>query len=192
MTTRLDLIGNRSNFNYCIEDFAMPLARRVLNAFTAREVGDITGLSLPMINYLRREDMLVPSYGEGEGRRGRVRYYSYRDLVVAKLIQSLREAGVELSAIKKAIDCLREDRTWERSPESVPELLRFIYTDGRNVFLQTNGGTLEHLRADRQRAFAFVVHVGNLVAQVKASIPSRKRGNFALRNHPLLQDRHQA
>ncbi len=53
------------NFNYCIEDFAMPLARRVLNAFTAREVGDITGLSLPMINYLRREDMLVPSYGEG-------------------------------------------------------------------------------------------------------------------------------
>ena len=166
----------------------MPVARRLLNAFTAREVSDITGLSVPMINYLRREDMLIPSYDDGEGRRGKVRYYSYRDLVVAKLIQSLREAGVELVAIKKAIDCLSQDRAWRNAKGDLLEVLRFIYTDGQNVFLRKNDGTLEHLRADRQRAFSFVLHVGNLVSQVRALAPCRKRELFDLRNRPLVPD----
>ena len=164
----------------------MPIPQRVINAFTAREVSAITGLTLPMVNYLRREEMLVPSYGDGEGRRGKVRYYSYRDLVVGRLIQSLRDAGVELAAIKKAIECLRQDHIWRRSKDVVPEVLRFVHTDGKDVFLLRKDGSLEHLRADRQRAFAFVVHLENLVTQVKAAMPQRKRRHFSLRNKRLL------
>src|SRR5262249_45817358 len=143
------------------------------------------GLTLPMINYLRREEMLVPSHCKGEGKRGKVRYYSYRDLVVGRLIQSLRDAGVELVTIKKAVECLRQDHIWSRSKD-VPEVLRFVHTDGKDVFLLRKDGSLEHLRADRQRAFAFVVHLENLVTQVKAAMPQRKRIHFSLRNERLL------
>src|SRR5262245_19045004 len=87
----------------------MPVARRTLNGFTAQEVQRITGLSVHMINYLRRADILHPAYGSGlripkkTKRRGSVRYYSYRDLVAARLVHRLRENGVELHKLKAAI-----------------------------------------------------------------------------------------
>ena len=47
----------------------MPRPKRVLNAFTAREVNEITGLSRPMIDYLLRMDFLHPCYADGAPRR---------------------------------------------------------------------------------------------------------------------------
>jgi len=70
----------------------MPSPRKLLNAFPPREVSQITGLSLPMLDYLSRMGYLRPSYGSGPGVRGKVRYYSYRDLVIARIVQRLREA----------------------------------------------------------------------------------------------------
>ena len=74
----------------------MPTPRKVLNAFPALEVSRITGLSVAMIDYLSRSNLLRPSYGDTSGGRGKVRYYSYRDVVIARLIQRLREGGVKL------------------------------------------------------------------------------------------------
>lgn len=67
----------------------MPKPRKLLNGFTAGEVAAISGLSLHMVNYLAREAYLSPAYA-GEAARGKVRYYSYRDLVVARIVQHLR------------------------------------------------------------------------------------------------------
>jgi len=164
----------------------MPLPKRVLNAFTARELYKITGLSMPMIDYLLRMDYLKPTYGHGE--RGRVRYYSYRDLVVARVVQRLRETGVELSKLKRAIQNLSADAAWFPAGvddgASIP--LHWLVTDGKEVLLRHDDGFLDELKPNGQRAFAFIVSLGNMQEEVKQRIPPGKLKNYSMQNLDLI------
>lgn len=170
----------------------MPRARHHGNAFTAREVYSITGLSLHMINYLRRYDFLTPCYGDEVGRRGKVRYYSYRDLVVAKLIQHLRLCGVELKTVKEAVVSLRDSAHWNDLEEGAHASLRLLRTDGKNVFIEKEEGFLEYLRSDRQTAFSFLVNINSLASQVRECIPPGiRKNNFSLLNKPLIETKRQ-
>src|SRR5947209_17763792 len=98
----------------------MRFARNVKNAFTVREVSDITGLRPAMLNYLIRNEYLKPSYREDHDLperqkrrpRGNTRYCSYRDLIIAKTIQRLLDAGVQLIRLKEALYDLRADKHW--------------------------------------------------------------------------------
>lgn len=167
----------------------MPLARPVLNAFTASEVKTITGLSMPMINYLKRMDFLIPSYGKGLPKRGKIRYYSYRDLVIARLIQRLRDAGVELQTIKQAVERLRSDDLWSEIGDELPSTLSWLKTDGCDVFVERADGFLEHMRSDRQGAFGFLVNVSGLATEIREAIPpGPKRDNFSMQNRELLTE----
>src|SRR5215216_2144505 len=165
----------------------MPVAKRLLNAFTAAEVRDVTGISLPMISYLLREGYLCPHYGSGE--RGQVRYYSYRDLVIARVVQRLREAGVELRRLKPAIQKLAADEYWSAMVRKrmSSTALQLLVTDGKRVLLKSHDGFLEELNG--QRSFAFVVHLGSVQAEVKSRIPRRKRKDFSMENRDLIPER---
>lgn len=164
----------------------MPVARPVMNAFTAKEVSDITGLSLHMLNYLRKMGFLAPAYDAAAPRRGKVRYYSYRDLIAAKLVQKLRSAGVEIGVLKFAIAQLMDDRHWEKS-EGLPDAqLRWLITDGVEVYVNAGDGYLDVMSSSGQRAFGFLVNVGTLAAEVHSAIPiGEKRDNFSLLNAPI-------
>lgn len=163
----------------------MPVARNVLNAFTASEVSRITGLSEPMIDYLLRERMLSPSYGTGRGTRGKVRYYSYRDLIIARLIQTLRESGVQLGKLKRAVQALRADASWAGREDPTTRLI-WLISDGREVFLRNQDGFLDAVTGGGQRAFAFVVNLPQLEAEVRDAVPLAKRGHFDLLNRSLI------
>ena len=163
----------------------MPVARDVLNAFTASEVSRITGLSTPMIDYLLRERMLRPSYGSGLGTRGKVRYYSYRDLVIARLIQTLRDSGVQLGRLKRSVQALRGDGPWMGAQDPATRLT-WLISDGREVFLRNQDGFLDAITGGGQRAFAFVVNLPQLEAEVWEAVPPAKRGHFDLRNRSLI------
>lgn len=163
----------------------MPVPRKVLNAFPAREVSRITGLSLPMIDYLLREDLLRPSYGEEAGRRGKVRYYSYRDLVIARLIQRLREGGVQLGRLKAAVQTLCRDGPWVAKGDPMSRL-NWLITDGSEVFLRNDDGFLDALTGSGQRAFAFVVNLSQLEAEVRERIPAAQRAHFDIENRSLI------
>jgi DNA-binding transcriptional MerR regulator len=166
----------------------MPRPRKVLNAFTAKEVRDITGLTLAMINYLSRMDFLVPAYGGDTPGQGRVRYYSYRDLVVARLIRRLRLTGVGLVTIKAAVVRLRSDDLWEERARELPSALSWLKTDGRDVFIERADGFLEFMRGDGQGAFGFLVNLGSLASEVRAKIPpGDKLDNFTMHNRPLME-----
>ncbi|MBJ7439487.1 MAG: MerR family transcriptional regulator [Sphingopyxis sp.] len=163
----------------------MPIPRKVLNAFPARDVSKITGLSLPMIDYLLREDLLRPSYGEEIGRRGKVRYYSYRDLVVARLIQRLREAGLQLGKLKVAVKTLCRDAPWvDRGDPS--ERLNWLIADGNEVFLRNDDGFLDTMTGTGQRAFAFVINLNQLEVEVRDLIPAAQRAHFDIANRSLM------
>jgi DNA-binding transcriptional MerR regulator len=132
----------------------MPKPKRVLNAFTAQQVQQVAGLSVHMINYLAREGYLVPTYAQGSVR-GKIRYYSYRDLVVARIVQRLREVGIELKRLKRGIQMLSSDATWLKAGRV--RSIALLGTDGKKLFFPDENGSLVELTRDGQRSFAFVL-----------------------------------
>jgi DNA-binding transcriptional MerR regulator len=125
------------------------------------------GISYRQLDYWARTGLVEPSIRAAAGS-GTQRLYSFRDLVVLRVVKSLLEAGVSLQNIRKAIDTLRahgvEDlaaitlisdgtTVYEcRSAEEVVDLLQ----GGQGVFGIAIGGafkeikgTLSRLPADR-------------------------------------------
>lgn len=126
------------------------------------------GISYRQLDYWARTGLVEPSIRPASGS-GSQRLYSFRDLVVLRVVKSLLEAGVSLQNIRKAIETLRahgvEDlagitlisdgtTVYEcRSAEEVVDLLQ----GGQGVFgIAISGafkeikGTLSDLRAARQ------------------------------------------
>jgi DNA-binding transcriptional MerR regulator len=160
----------------------MPQTRKVLNAFTVREVSKITGTSIHMIDYLAREGYLGPHYDQGRVR-GRVRYYSYRDLLVVRVVQKLRESGLELKRLKKAIKLLSEDEAWSWKGNRSFDMLA---TDGRNLYRHHQNGSLVELTPGLQQTFAFVINVTKTQQEVLDKIGIEKRERYDLRNRALV------
>jgi DNA-binding transcriptional MerR regulator len=155
-------------------------AKKVLNGFSAAEIVSISKLSLHTVNYLAREGYLRPTYAKGTVR-GRVRYYSYRDLVVARIIQKLTATGLELKRLKRAIKLLSHDATWENTGQ-----LHLLATDGSHVFYHLKNGSLLELKPNLQQSFAFVLDVTRTSAETKRLVDDKRRRRFALENHPLI------
>jgi DNA-binding transcriptional MerR regulator len=158
-------------------------AKDVLNAFSAADVEKISGLSHHTINYLAREGYLRPSYAKARAR-GRVRYYSYRDLLVARIIKKLTNTGIELKRLKKALKLLNQEETW-----LLKEGRRFylLTTDGQQVYYYLRNGSLLELTPGLQQSFAFVLDVTQTRREVKQLITDDdKRRRFDLANQPLL------
>jgi DNA-binding transcriptional MerR regulator len=164
----------------------MPRPKSVLNAFTANEVTAITRLSRPMVDYLAVHGFLTPAYVEGPPRRrGRVRYYSYRDLVIARIIQRLRETGVQLRRLKAAVRQLNEHPDWIDKPTDAAAKIRWLLSDGKEVFIRNQDGFLDDL-ANGQRAFAFVVNLDQVESEVLKKVPAKKRAHCSITNSSLL------
>src|SRR5690606_32899926 len=125
------------------------------------------GISYRQLDYWARTGLVEPSIRAAAGS-GSQRLYSFRDLVVLRVVKSLLEAGVSLQNIRKAIETLRahgvEDlagitlisdgtTVYEcRSAEEVVDLLQ----GGQGVFGIAIGGafkeikgSLSHLPVDR-------------------------------------------
>ncbi|MGW9193976.1 MerR family transcriptional regulator [Micromonospora chersina] len=115
------------------------------------------GISYRQLDYWARTGLVVPSVRDASGS-GTSRLYSFRDLVVLKVVKRLLDAGVSLQNIRKAIDALRsrgvEDlagitlisdgtTVYEcRSPEEVVDLLQ----GGQGVFGIAIGGAFKEIQ----------------------------------------------
>lgn len=64
------------------------------------------GISYRQLDYWARTGLVEPSIRSANGS-GSQRLYSFRDLVVLRVVKSLLEAGVSLQNIRKAIETLR-------------------------------------------------------------------------------------
>jgi DNA-binding transcriptional MerR regulator len=115
------------------------------------------GISYRQLDYWARTSLVVPGVRDASGS-GTQRLYSFRDLVVLKVVKRLLDAGVSLQNIRKAIDTLRsrgvEDlagitlisdgtSVYEcRSPEEVVDLLQ----GGQGVFGIAIGGAFKEIQ----------------------------------------------
>ena len=125
------------------------------------------GISYRQIDYWARTGLVVPSVRDATGS-GTARLYSFRDLVVLKVVKRLLDAGVSLQNIRKAIETLRSHGVDDlagitlisdgttvyecRSAEEVVDLLQ----GGQGVFgIAISGafkeiqGSLSHLPGER-------------------------------------------
>ncbi len=159
----------------------MHFARTVKNAFTIREVSDITGLQPAMLNFLIRNEYLQPSYREDydfpkrqkRNPRGNARYFSYRDLIIAKTIQRLLAAGVQLIRVKEALEDLRADKHWLKLSRglSADRAITWMVTDGRKVYLQDQKTPfLRPLGNNRQTAFSFILEMTSVRSEIDQGI----------------------
>jgi DNA-binding transcriptional MerR regulator len=120
------------------------------------------GISYRQLDYWARTGLVVPSIRDASGS-GTQRLYSFRDLVVLKVVKSLLDAGVSLQNIRTAIDTLRahgvEDLSgltlisdgttvYEcRSAEEVVDLLQ----GGQGVFGIAIGGACREIEGSLTR-----------------------------------------
>jgi DNA-binding transcriptional MerR regulator len=138
-------------------------------------------MSVHMLNYLARRGYLVPNY-DRSGKRGRTRYYSYRDLVIARIVQKLLDAGLEISRLKAGIKDL--PTVAELSNDDVQNSFRLLATDGRSLFSIQRNGSLLDLTQQGQLTFAFVLDVAAAQAEVKKNLTPQQLAHFTLRNLP--------
>jgi hypothetical protein len=70
--------------------------------------------------------------------RGNAWYCSYRDLMIAKTIQRLVQAGVQLVRVKDALIRLRSDRHWivQNNGLTVDRAVTWLVTDGKRIYLR--------------------------------------------------------
>ncbi|MGV7122347.1 MerR family transcriptional regulator [Sphingopyxis sp. 550A] len=157
----------------------MPKVKDALNGFSVAEVHSISGLSMPMIDYLKRHGFLQPAYCSADNPRGRVRYYSYRDLLVAKMIQRFRDTGIQLSRLKNAAQRLSDDGFWPDG-ESPVGGLNWVVSDGRGVGFRDREQLQEEILGSGQQVFAFVLNVGELLRDIRSNIPDEKQALFSM------------
>ena len=139
-------------------------------------------MSYHMLNYLSREGYLVPHYGK-TGQRGRTRYYSYRDLVIARLVQRLLDCGLEIKRLKKDLKKLSRHPHWSEGRSS--KELGLLATDGRRLFFVEGDNKVLDLTGNGQMAFAFVLDVVAARNDVEASLTLDQKRDFDLINRPI-------
>jgi DNA-binding transcriptional MerR regulator len=115
------------------------------------------GISYRQLDYWARTTLVVPSIRDASGS-GTQRLYSFRDLVVLKVVKRLLDAGVSLQNIRRAIETLRSRGVGDlagitlisdgttvyecRSPEEVVDLLQ----GGQGVFGIAIGGAFKEIQ----------------------------------------------
>lgn len=97
-----------------------------------KTVSRIAELSMRQLDYWDRTHFIKPSIQEAAGT-GTSRIYSFSDLVQLKVAKTLKDRGVSLQKIRKAINYLEKNMPGGEKP-----LARFRFlTDGENVFVIT-------------------------------------------------------
>ncbi|GAA2529443.1 MerR family transcriptional regulator [Pilimelia columellifera] len=115
------------------------------------------GISYRQLDYWARTCLVVPSVRDASGS-GTQRLYSFRDLVVLKVVKRLLDAGVSLQNIRRAIEALRSRGVGDlagitlisdgatvyecRSAEEVVDLLQ----GGQGVFGIAIGGAFKEIQ----------------------------------------------
>jgi DNA-binding transcriptional MerR regulator len=141
----------------------------LVNWHTATQAARVSGLSVHMVDYLCRLEIVVPS-GSVSRSRGRARRYTYGDVVTMRVISKLLAQGVSVLRCKKALLALTRQR--KDGSQFLSE--RYLVTDGCDVLLKT-GGVLEAIGSG-QMSFAFVLDLAPIRKHVSAKLETRKAG----------------
>lgn len=135
------------------------------------------GITYRQLDYWARTGLVVPSVRDAAGS-GSARLYSFRDVLVLKVVKRLLDTGVSLHNIRTAVELLRA-----RGVDDLAELT--LLSDGATVYECTSQEEIIDLLAGGQAVFG--IAVGRVVREMTgtlAHLPSERAGDEVLPSHP--------
>ena len=118
------------------------------------------GITYRQLDYWARTGLVEPTVREATGS-GTSRLYSFRDILVLKIVKKLLDAGVSLQNIRSAVGALR-DRGVEQLAQTT------LISDGTTVYECTSTDEMVDLLQGGQAVFA--IAVGRQVRDVEGSL----------------------
>ncbi len=120
------------------------------------------GITYRQLDYWARTGFVSPSI-RGAAGSGTARLYSFRDILVLKLVKRLLDTGVSLQNIRAAIDQLRE--------QGVEDLANMtLMSDGATVYECTSPDEIVDLVQGGQGVFG--IAVGRVAREVEGTLAS--------------------
>lgn len=123
------------------------------------------GITYRQLDYWARTDLVVPTVRTAAGS-GSQRLYSFRDILVLKVVKRLLDTGVSLQQIRSAVGHLRE-----RGVEDLAQIT--LMSDGASVYECTSADEVIDLVQGGQGVFGIAVgRVWREVEGTLAELPS--------------------
>ena len=135
------------------------------------------GITYRQLDYWARTALVEPSV-RGASGSGSQRLYSFRDILVLKVVKRLLDTGVSLQNIRAAVGHLRE-----RGVEDLAEIT--LMSDGVTVYECTSADEVVDLVQGGQGVFG--IAVGRVVREVEGSL-AQLPGERAAELHPTPAD----
>jgi hypothetical protein len=161
-TGRIDL-SKASDFAYLQDDlFAVSQPWHDPNVgYRGTSAAGAAGISYRQLDYWDRTALVQPSV-RGASGSGTQRLYSFRDILVLKLVKNFLDAGVSLQQIRIAIKELRA--------AGISDLAKItLFSDGAKVYLFTSADEIIDLMDKGQGVFG--ISVGKVLDEVEATLP---------------------
>lgn len=109
----------------------------------------IAGITYRQLDYWARTELVVPSI-RGAAGSGSQRLYSFKDILVLKIVKRLLKAGISLQNIRVAVDHLRQ--------HGVQDLANItLFSDGTSVYECTSAEDVIDLLQGGQGVFGIAV-----------------------------------
>ncbi|MAU84923.1 MerR family transcriptional regulator [Gordonia sp. Z-3] len=109
----------------------------------------IAGITYRQLDYWARTSLVVPSI-RGAAGSGSQRLYSFKDILVLKIVKRLLDTGISLQNIRVAVDHLRQ--------RGVEDLARItLFSDGTTVYECTSAEEVVDLLQGGQGVFGIAV-----------------------------------
>jgi DNA-binding transcriptional MerR regulator len=127
------------------------------------------GITYRQLDYWARTGLVEPTIRAATGS-GTQRLYSFRDVLVLRVVKRLLDAGVSLQNIRAAVATLRQ-----RGAEDLSHIT--LLSDGSSVYELTSADEVVDLLQGGQAVFA--IALGSVVRDVEgslASLPAERTG----------------
>ncbi len=135
-----------------------------MEGFTAAQACQLTSCTPHQLRYWDKVGLITPSLQTTDGRPGRRRIYSFRDLVGLRVVKSLLDNGLSIQRVRRAWDYLRRTGDMDDHLASVR-----LVTDGQSIFAIARDDD-ELLDALRQGQLAFFVKIDAIAADVEDDV----------------------
>ncbi len=128
---------------------------------------NVAGITYRQLDYWARTGLVEPTVREASGS-GTSRLYSFRDILVLRVVKNLLDAGVSLPNIRTAIGSLRE-----RGVADLAEIT--LMSDGTTVYECTSTDEILDLLKRGQGVFGIAVgrHIGEVEGTL-AALPAER------------------
>lgn len=135
-----------------------------MDGFTAQQASKLTSCTAHQLRYWDKVNLMRPSIQGTDGRPGRRRLYSFRDLVALRVVKSLLDNGMSVQRVRRAWDYLRRTADMDGHLADVK-----LVTDGQSIFRIAQEDS-ELLDALRQGQLAFFVAINEIAKSVEEDV----------------------